>query len=413
MLVVDSALMHKKVHKTAPEILFGDILLTLYIHIPWCVKKCPYCDFNSHKKDGADFSEGNYLQALKADLIEKLPLIWGRKIHAVFIGGGTPSLLSPNFYEKLFAEIRALLSFDSNIEITMEANPGAVEHGSFEGYKKAGINRISLGVQSFNSEKLHKLGRIHDNKDVVAAVKSIKTAGFENFNLDLMYGLPGQSVEEAISDLEQAMALQPTHISWYQLTIEPNTVFYRTKPILPVDVDIIKIEELGRSLLGDNDYIRYEISAYSKAGCQCQHNLNYWNFGDYLGIGAGAHSKITDRGAGVVTRYQQFKMPKKYIGEHLRARPQELQLFKIKGRELSQNDLIFEFFLNKFRLESSCSGFCMSEFEESAGLSADLLDDILQEACSKGFIEMRGNRILKTSLGDKFLDDLIELFLLD
>ena len=387
-----------------------DIPLTLYIHIPWCIKKCPYCDFNSHKKDD-NFAESKYVDALISDLTQKLPLIWGRNIKSIFIGGGTPSLFSPEAYADLFAKIRNLLPFaagDNGIEITLEANPGAIEHGSFVGYKQAGINRVSLGVQSFNDAYLKKLGRIHLAQTAVDAIEKIKAAGFNNFNIDIMYGLPGQSVSEAMNDLTKAISFGSTHLSWYQLTIEPNTVFYRKKPKLPVESKIIEMEQLGRELLSENSFKHYEVSAYSKDNRFCEHNVNYWKFGDYLGIGAGAHSKLT-KAAGndanfeskyIIERFNQYKMPNSYMAQVNKS---------VSSRVLDKKDMIFEFALNRFRLSD---GFLFEDFENMTGLSSDLLNPVLDKARSKGLININNNKVEKTQRGRSFVNDLVELFLI-
>lgn len=387
-----------------------DIPLSLYIHIPWCIKKCPYCDFNSHKKDDK-FAESKYIDALIADLTQKLPLIWGRNIKSIFIGGGTPSLFSPEAYSDLFAKIRNLLPFaagDNGIEITLEANPGTIEHGSFIGYKQAGINRISLGVQSFNDAYLKKLGRIHSAQTAFEAIEKIKAAGFNNFNIDIMYGLPGQCVSEAMNDLTKAISFESTHLSWYQLTIEPNTVFYRKKPNLPGESKIIEMEQLGRGLLSKNNFKHYEVSAYSRDNKFCEHNVNYWKFGDYLGIGAGAHSKIT-KAAGsdanceskyMIERFNQYKMPGSYM----------VQVNKSSSsRVLDKKDMVFEFALNRFRLHDS---FLLDDFKNMTGLSSDLLDPILDKARSKGLININNNKVEKTPKGIDFMNDLVELFLI-
>lgn len=376
-----------------------DLPLSLYIHVPWCIKKCPYCDFNSHCKDSSGFSEDKYINALLSDITQKLPLIWGRSIKSIFIGGGTPSLFSPEAYDKLFSKLRSLLPFDSNLEITLEANPGAIEHGNFLGYKEVGINRISLGVQSFSSSQLKKLGRVHSVDDVYKAVSEIKSANIKSFNLDIMYGLPGQELSDAIKDVKFAIELEPSHFSWYQLTIEPNTVFYRKRPDLPKDIDIMNIERDCRELLLDNNYKRYEVSAYSKKGSECLHNVNYWSFGDYLGIGAGAHSKITDANLGIIKRYQQYKMPSKYMLADNKTSASNI---------LSELDMIFEFFLNRFRMDREIR---VSEFELATGLSFDLIEDKIKIAVDKGFINFDENIIRKTKLGYDFLDDLVSVFL--
>jgi oxygen-independent coproporphyrinogen-3 oxidase len=272
--------------------------LSLYIHTPWCVRKCPYCDFNSHER--GELPEAAYLQALLADLDQDLPLIGDRPVETVFIGGGTPSLLSGGFYRQLFQGIRQRLPLSDEAEITLEANPGTVEAGRFAGFREAGINRLSIGVQSFNNIHLQALGRIHDAGAAIQAARQAREAGFTTFNLDIMHALPGQSRAQALEDLQQAMELQPTHLSWYELTIEPNTVFYRSPPDQPSPDNMADTEEAGFALLASQGFHRYEVSAFAQDGHACRHNLNYWQFGDYLGIGAGAHGKITNASRGTI-----------------------------------------------------------------------------------------------------------------
>ncbi len=288
------------------------IPLALYIHIPWCIRKCPYCDFNSHAVKEA-IPEESYLQALIRDLEADLDQIPLRPIQSIFIGGGTPSLFSPDALAALLEAIAARVALARSLEVTLEANPGTVEQTRFVGFRQAGINRLSLGIQSFQPEKLKVLGRIHDDQEAVQAVMAAKQAGFENFNLDLMFGLPNQSLEDALFDLNTALSLKPTHLSWYQLTIEPNTLFYHRKPPLPADDDIWEIQHHGQALLASHGFHQYEISAYSQFGFQSRHNLNYWEFGDYLGIGAGAHAKITNPHNHTITRFWKTKHPKEYL----------------------------------------------------------------------------------------------------
>ncbi|HET8730764.1 MAG TPA: radical SAM family heme chaperone HemW, partial [Moraxellaceae bacterium] len=291
--------------------------LSLYIHVPWCVRKCPYCDFNSHAA-GAELPETAYVDALLADLRQDLDLdlVQGREIASIFIGGGTPSLFSPDAYARLFDGLRRELHFASDIEITLEANPGTVEQAKFRGYRALGVNRLSIGVQSFSPEKLAALGRIHGRDEAVRAAEAARGAGFDNFNIDLMHGLPGQSVAEALADVRQALALAPTHLSWYQLTIEPNTVFYRDPPVLPEDDTLWSIQEEGQTLLAEGGYRQYEVSAYARPERECRHNRNYWMFGDYLALGAGAHGKVTRPasalGQGGVWRYAKTRLPRDY-----------------------------------------------------------------------------------------------------
>jgi len=288
--------------------------LALYLHVPWCVRKCPYCDFNSHEA-AAGLPEAEYVTALLADLdhdLATLPdLVQGRAVSSVFIGGGTPSLFSAAAYERLFDGLRARLPFAADVEITLEANPGTVEQEKFRGYRALGINRLSIGVQSFAPDKLVALGRIHGRDEALHAAQAARAAGFDNFNLDLMHGLPGQTLEEALADIDQAIALGPTHLSWYQLTIEPNTVFYRDPPVLPEDDTLWAIQEAGQARLAAAGLQQYEVSAYAQAGRECRHNRNYWEFGDYLALGAGAHGKLTREGG--VWRYQKTRLPRDYL----------------------------------------------------------------------------------------------------
>ena len=293
----------------------ANVPLSLYIHMPWCVRKCPYCDFNSHAVPDGKLSldlEQEYLQALVEDFKTQIDFAQGRTIHSVFIGGGTPSLISAKGYEWLFAELKALLPFEEACEITLEANPGTVEHDPFAGYLNAGINRLSIGVQSFNTDHLQKLGRIHSNDDAISAIKNAKEAGFERVNVDLMHGLPEQILEQALLDLQLAVESGATHVSWYQLTIEPNTVFFRTQPILPVDDVLEDIQEQGEAYLKAQGFVNYEVSAWRKEKPSA-HNLNYWQFGDYLAIGAGAHGKVTQKDG--IYRFQKTRLPKDYLAK--------------------------------------------------------------------------------------------------
>ncbi len=372
--------------------------LSLYLHLPWCVRKCPYCDFNSHQL-AADIPQQDYIAALLRDLEQDLPRAWGRHIHSIFIGGGTPSLFSPEAIDQLLSSVRALLPVSPDSEITLEANPGTVELGRFKGYRDAGINRLSIGIQSFNDEKLHALGRIHGGTEALRAAETARAAGFDNFNLDLMFGLPRQTVPEALADLKTAIAMQPSHLSLYQLTIEPNTQFHHQPPILPDDDTIWSMQQQLQALLAANNYVQYEVSAYAQPGRQCLHNLNYWRFGDYLGIGAGAHAKITD--ADGITRLWKIKQPKDYMHNPS----------GIGGeRRLSRREVPLEFMMNALRLTG---GFPTSLFQERAGLPLSVAQKPLRRAEEKGLIVWDVETIYPTELGKRFLNDLVTLFLPD
>lgn len=374
------------------------IPLSLYIHFPWCVQKCPYCDFNSHALK-TDLPEAIYIQALLADLEQDLPLVWGRRIISIFMGGGTPSLFSANALDTLLQGIRARLPFVNGIEITLEANPGTIEHGRFADYKAIGINRISLGAQSFNPQHLKQLGRIHNQNDIYRAVDELRHAGLENFNLDIMHGLPGQTAAQAEQDIEQAIQLKPTHISWYQLTLEPNTLFYAKPPVLPGEAVLADIETVGKARLAQAGYEQYEISAYSQPGKQSVHNLNYWQFGDYLGIGAGAHGKVTTMATGEVTRRWKQKHPKAYLDPE---RP-----FVGGEQVIEQAVLPLEFMLNALRLNG---GFSIEQFESYTGLPLQRIVEPLQAGYDKQLLVRQGDRITTTALGQRFLNDTLQLF---
>lgn len=374
------------------------IPLTLYIHIPWCVQKCPYCDFNSHQVKNT-IRENHYIDKLIEDLEHDLPLIWGRRIKSIFIGGGTPSLFSPESLDKLLREINARLPFSADLEITLEANPGTVEQEKFEGFKDAGINRLSIGIQSFNNKHLKTLGRIHSAEEAKKAVISAKNAGFKNINLDLMHGLPQQTPNEALSDLKEAIELDPNHISWYQLTIEPNTLFYHKPPTLPKDDVLHSIQDKGEKLLQENSYIQYEVSAFSKDKKYCQHNINYWEFGDYLGIGAGAHSKITDFSKQTITRYWKTKHPKSYLDDNTP--------FIAGKKELGKKDIIGEFMLNALRLNKPIE---TNLLLERTGLMLDDFSEGIDSGIKKQLMTFEKNQIIKSNLGNQFLNNLIECF---
>lgn len=372
--------------------------LSLYIHVPWCVRKCPYCDFNSHKAD-AHLPEDDYVSALLNDLKQDLGWVQGREIHSIFIGGGTPSLLSVNAYDNLFNGLKTVLNFSANIEITMEANPGTFEAEKFKGYRQLGINRLSIGVQSFQDHQLSHLGRIHSGKDAINAINMAKDAGFDNFNLDFMHGLPDQTLEHALADLKQGIDLKPTHISWYQLTIEPNTEFYKYPPTLPQDETLWAIQEAGQALLAEHGYKQYEISAYAQAGRQAKHNLNYWQFGDYLGVGAGAHGKITLLNEQKIIRTSKTRLPKDYLN------PNKIHSSNII--EIEPEDLDLEFFMNVLRLYQGTS---FDIYEQRTGLSIKNCKQKIQQAIAAGLLE-DSNEIKTTHKGQLFLNELLEKFL--
>ncbi|WP_404341039.1 radical SAM family heme chaperone HemW [Pseudoalteromonas mariniglutinosa] len=372
--------------------------LSLYVHVPWCVQKCPYCDFNSHSQKG-QIPEKEYIQHLINDLKADKHLVQGRKIHSIFIGGGTPSLLSGNAYRKLLAEVDTLIGLSKDCEITLEANPGTVETGRFKEYVAAGINRISIGVQSMQNDKLKSLGRIHGANEAEYAVQQAHQAGLNSFNLDLMHGLPGQSLADALSDLEKIIALNPPHISWYQLTIEPNTQFASRPPSLPKDDILWDIQEQGQALLNAAGYQQYEISGYAKPGFQCQHNLNYWRFGDYLGIGCGAHGKVTNKATGEITRTEKVKHPRGYMDL---TKP-----YLYKQWQVAEDDLAFEFFMNRFRLFEPCP---KADLHALTKLSMQSQQVSLGKAISKGLLTDNNNNWQVSQKGHRFLNDLLELF---
>ncbi len=376
------------------------IPLSLYIHMPWCVRKCPYCDFNSHAVPDGKLSldlEQEYLHALVEDFKTQLDFAQGRQIHSVFIGGGTPSLISAQGYQWLFSQLKALLPFEEGCEITLEANPGTVEHDPFAGYLAAGINRLSIGVQSFNTEHLKKLGRIHSNEDAISAIAHAKEAGFERINVDLMHGLPEQTLEQALNDLKLAVENGSTHISWYQLTIEPNTVFFRTQPILPMDEVLEDIQEQGEAYLKAQGFINYEVSAWRKE-LPSAHNLNYWQFGDYLSIGAGAHGKVTQ--ADGVYRFQKTRLPKDYLAKV----PAEHLQFK----RIEAEDMPFEFMMNALRLNN---GVTAKLYTERTGLSLDGLNALLTSLRQRKLMVEDPERLACTEQGHVFLNSVLEEFL--
>ncbi len=372
--------------------------LSLYVHLPWCMRKCPYCDFNSHESVGV-MPEQAYIDALIADLESSLPLIWGRTVHSIFIGGGTPSLFSPQAIDRLLGDIRARVRLEPDCEITLEANPGTFEKDRFRAFRSAGVTRLSVGVQSFNDVHLKSLGRVHDRAQAIAAVEEAAQA-FDTFNLDIMYALPGQTMDDLEADMRQALALDPPHISIYHLTIEANTYFAKFPPVVPEEdaayAMLDKITELTEAA-GLN---RYEVSAYAKHGHQCFHNLNYWQFGDYLGIGAGAHGKLSF--AHRVLRQVRYREPKLYMEKAMAGHA------VTQETEISRAELPFEFMLNALRLKD---GFRLQDFSEKTGLPVTAIQQGLQEAESKGLIERDFVRVKPTERGYDFLNDLQALFL--
>jgi len=375
------------------------IPLSLYIHIPWCERKCPYCDFNSHTSR-AGLDEQNYIHALLSDLQHDLEWVQGREIISIFIGGGTPSLFSPESYQLLFEGLRKQLDFTESMEITLEANPGSAEQQKFQEFHDAGINRLSIGVQSFNDDMLSKLGRIHNSQHAIKAAEAAHYAGFDNFNLDLMFALPGQTLEQSVKDLEYACSLEPTHISWYQLTIEPNTLFYHQTPVLPENDLVAEMQRQGQDYLQGKAYSQYEISAYSRSR-PCKHNLNYWQFGDYLAIGAGAHAKLTDAGANTVIRKQRLRHPDDYI------RQSHDQAVISQQRELAQPDRVLEFMMNALRLNQGAS---YEQFEAHTLLDRSVIQKQLYKAREKSLLQ-DSNRIQPSNLGLQYLNDLLQIFM--
>jgi len=367
--------------------------LALYVHIPWCVRKCPYCDFNSHERAGG-LPEAEYVQRLLADLEKLLPCVWGRRLISIFIGGGTPSLFSPASIDALLSGVRARLTVEPGAEVTLEANPGTVEAARFRGFRDAGVNRISIGVQSFDESMLQKLGRIHSGGEARRAIDAA-LASFERVNVDLMYGLPGQSLDMARADIEQAVAAGVAHISAYQLTIEPNTVFFSRPPKLPPHDACADMQVMIEDLLNEKQFEHYETSAFARPGQRCRHNLNYWQFGDYLGIGAGAHGKVSfpER----VTRHEQAKPPDAY-----------LKGAAARETEVPAGELPFEFMLNALRL---VDGVPAALFQERTGLPFSAISRSLEQAEEKGLLERDLKRIRPTAKGRHFLNDLLQEFL--
>ena len=372
--------------------------LALYVHIPWCVKKCPYCDFNSHQARG-NVPEESYVEALVSDLEQALPEVWGRRVGSVFFGGGTPSLFSAAAIETLISAFRARLALTADCEISLEANPGTFEAEKFRGYRDAGVTRLSVGIQSFDPKHLEALGRIHDGREARRAI-DIAREHFDNVNLDLMYALPGQTLDEARADVQAAIDAGVAHLSFYHLTIEPNTHFYRHPPALPDEDASATMQELIGAALAQRGYVHYETSAWARPGRECRHNLNYWRFGDYLGIGAGAHSKLSFPGR--VTRAARWKQPKEYLERVHAGQPAQ------ESHEVGRDDLVFEFMMNTLRLTE---GFPVSLLAERTGLQIALAEEALREAEARGLIVRDHERIAPSALGQRFLNDLLQLFL--
>ena len=377
--------------------------LSLYIHLPWCEKKCPYCDFNSHvARDG--IPEAAYVDALLADLALDLPQVWGRRIESVFIGGGTPSLFSVDAMANLFSGIRALTNLQPGVEATMEANPGSVERDKFIGFRGVGVNRLSIGVQSFNDDHLQRLGRLHSGQQACRAIETAQAVGFESINVDIMFALPLQSPEQAACDIHQVLSFAPQHISYYQLTLEPNTLFYRQPPTLPDDDTVYEIQQSSQAMLADAGYGQYEVSAYAQQGFRCRHNLNYWQFGDYLGIGAGAHGKVTQPATGEIIRTVKQRQPSVYIA--CAASEQRY----VNRRSVSQGETGFEFMLNAMRLKE---GVPAHLFLTHTGLPLARFAAKIERAQRAGLLYGDHQVIRPTEKGFLFLNDLVSIFASD
>jgi putative oxygen-independent coproporphyrinogen III oxidase len=375
--------------------------LSLYIHLPWCVRKCPYCDFNSHAlKD--ELPETEYVDALLRDLEQDLPRVWGRRVISLFIGGGTPSLFSPEALDRLLSGLRARLPLNADAEITLEANPGTAEQQRFREYRALGINRLSIGVQSFDDDALQRVGRIHGRSEAIRAAEMAHAAGFDNFNLDLMFALPQQTPKQASEDVATAIDLEPTHISYYQLTLEPNTLFHAQPPVLPDNDLAWQIQQAGQQQLAQADFVQYEVSAYARPQRQCAHNLNYWQFGDYLGLGAGAHGKLTDAAQQNITRLAKCRHPQEFL--QTAGSPQCIQSERI----LSRKEVGLEFVMNALRLNQ---GFETSLFTTHTGQQIELIDASLRAAEEAGLLERSAQRIHASEKGRRFLDDLLTLFI--
>lgn len=374
--------------------------LSLYVHLPWCVRKCPYCDFNSHESKG-ELPEQAYVEALLRDLGQDLPRVAGRELVSIFFGGGTPSLFSPAAIGRILAAAQDAIAWAPEIEITLEANPGTVEQARFEGYRAVGVNRLSIGIQSFNDRHLQVLGRIHGAAEACRAISAARAAGFDNFNLDLMYALPEQTLAEARADLEQAIALQPAHLSYYQLTLEPNTLFYNQPPPLPTDESAWDMHMQGETVLAEAGYGQYEVSAYARLQQQCRHNRNYWEFGDYLGVGAGAHGKLTDA-TGRICRTAKQRHPRAYL--ETAGTAAGLQ----RNEAVDPKDLPLEFLMNALRLKD---GFSLAEYQARTGLDTPSLQPGLDQAVARGLLCQANHTLHATALGYRHLDGLLTMFM--
>ena len=374
------------------------IPLSLYVHIPWCEKKCPYCDFNSHLAR-TEVDQSHYIDTLLNDFSQDVATfkedIADRNIESIFIGGGTPSLFDAASYDYLLSELKKIIPFNDDIEITLEANPGSSEVEKFSGFRKAGINRLSIGIQSFNAQHLFALGRIHNSKDAINAAEFARQAGFDNFNLDIMFGLPEQSIEQSVDDVRQAIELKPTHLSCYQLTIEPNTLFHHRPPITPDDDTLWDMQSLLQQTLLEHGYIQYEVSAYAKQGKQCRHNINYWQYGDYLGIGAGAHGKITKTN-GDISRYWKIKHPNTYIDN-------DKKVGELKT--ISKEERVFEFMMNCLRLNK---GFTLELFEQATNLKFNIISSQIEQHINRGLLISDNGQIKTTSRGKQMLNNILE-----
>jgi putative oxygen-independent coproporphyrinogen III oxidase len=373
--------------------------LSLYIHIPWCVRKCPYCDFNSHESRG-EIPEQNYVNALLSDFHQELPHFQNRKLHSIFIGGGTPSLFSAKSIDTLLSGIEKWVKFSDRIEITLEANPGTADAKKFTDFRSAGITRLSIGIQSFNDQHLHTLGRIHNAAEARRAIEIAREAGYDNFNLDLMYGLPQQSPYEAVDDLLAACEFEPAHLSWYQLTIEPNTVFFSSPPNLPSESRVERIRESGMAILSENAYKQYEVSSFSKPSKVSAHNMNYWQFGDYVGIGAGAHGKLTDAKSNRIQRTRKIKQPDQYQASNSE--------YTTEQKEIDVDQRPLEFLMNALRLKQ---GFSIRHFESRTGLPFSTIEKKVEYLISTNFLFKNGDNIAASERGYLLLNSLLEEFL--
>jgi putative oxygen-independent coproporphyrinogen III oxidase len=391
--------------RPASSIETDEASLALYVHMPWCVRKCPYCDFNSHQLKSAA-PDAAYIDALIRDFDLELPRLTGRRIDTVFFGGGTPSLFQPEDFGRLLGALRRRIEFAADAEITLEANPGTIERGRFAGYRDAGINRVSLGAQTFAPRALEVLGRIHSADDTHRAVAELRAAQLDNFNLDLMYALPGQTPEQAVDDVRTACALGPAHISYYQLTLEPGTVFHARPPQLPGEDAAWQIQTEGQRLLADAGYVQYEVSAYARLGKRCRHNLNYWLFGDYIGIGAGAHGKLSLARPHRILRTVKPKQPREYQQQVQSARGDDVSIGESSW--VAPADLPFEFMLNALRLNE---GFTVRDYRRGTGLEMPSVEDKLAAAESRGLLTSRADAWRPTELGRRFLNDLQASFL--